>query len=328
MTDDLASRLRKLDAVSSLVMEREVADKLRALGWNAVHGFFYQDAESGKYREVDVSATIFSDAFEDVSVDEFNLTMVVECKSGTESNLIVVPYVSPGHVPPEMDLTPVITTRHRVMETIRSDLHGEIAEHFPVPDAIEANNTLWRRYNDFAASVELEEASIAPPRSSLLTTTYRETSGIKEKDTDNSVLWRAYLGVYSAITALESQFLQYASEKVCRTFHEVWDQERNIYKALSAAISCAFGLSQQYHPVIVTHARLWMLDDDNHLREVLQFRFLQVDSLGLPVRWIDVVNVNAFGAFAEAGTEHYRSRLEMMGLTAAQRLYSFLMEDR
>lgn len=333
MSESLRNQLRKSGAVDSLLTEKRVADQLRLRGWSTVHGFYYQDGETAKHREVDVAATL-SRSFEKGELfQEVRLDLVIECKSGVDSNIITTPYSIPGVIPSAVDLTPTISTIGRVVDRIKADLRGEISGRFVVPDAIEAYNRLLRRYSDFLAHDESGPLSvwISPPPVPYITTAYRETSGVKEKEIDNSVLWRAFQSVYSAIEALQHEYLSYVSGYIAQAFDDALSKKRDLWNALSLALACAIGMQTTYHPVIVTRAKLWALEEED-LVEIPLFRFLQVNSLGLPFRWVDVVRADTFPQYSARVTHHYQERLAALppdiDLSPAGMLFRFLTEEK
>jgi hypothetical protein len=332
MSESLRDQLGKSPAVSSLLTEQRVADQLRMRGWNTIHGFYYEDGESAKHREVDVAATIFRNFEEADLIEEIRLSLVVECKSGIESNIITTPYSAPDSIPSEIDMTPIISTAGKVVDRIKADLRGELSSRFVVPDAIEAYNRILRRYSAYLAHEDSGPLSIwiSPPRVPYVTTAYRETSGLKQKEIDNSVLWRAFQSVYSAIEALQAGFLLFASGYVGQVFDDALAEKRDVWNAISLALACAVGMQATYHPVIVTHAKLWALDEES-LVEIPQFRFLQVNSMGIPFRWVDVVRADTFAQYSAEVTHHYQERLaalpSQIELTPAGMLFQFLTEE-
>lgn len=112
--DELKLKLLESDGVNSLLSENRVASELRARGWTSVHGFYYEDAETKKHREVDVSATrtwLSGALTETTYFDSTTLNLLVECKNLRNSNLIFSEFVPPVHWMSEHYKTPMIFIR-------------------------------------------------------------------------------------------------------------------------------------------------------------------------------------------------------------------------
>src|SRR4051812_34210344 len=103
--DELREKLFTSEAVTSLLSESQLAEILRIHGWEAVHGFYYEDVETGKHREVDVSATrrwVVGTYGERYIFDTTTVNIVIECKSARESHLVFSDFVPPFKWFPEL----------------------------------------------------------------------------------------------------------------------------------------------------------------------------------------------------------------------------------
>lgn len=330
MEKTFRERLAQTEAVSSLLAEQRVAEALRTRGWQVVHGFYYRDSETNKYREVDVAGQVNWTFGEKGYYDDIRVRLVAECKSGKETNIVVAPFNPPdfieyGHASP-------ILSVGASGDAVRDALREEIRSTLPIPDSIEAYNRLIALSSTFSMSETILASYVLPPAAEHCGAAFREISGIKEKELDASVLWRSFQSVHSAVDALRSVNEEYIRGAVREAFHEDWQEHKNIYKALCAGFASGYGMVEAYHPLIITYANLWMLRD-GELESVDQFRFFQTSHAGVPFRWVDVVNTGALDTFIERTTFHYKEQVEMRAerldyKSTSLSLFCFLTEGK
>jgi hypothetical protein len=90
-SNELKDRILKSSAWQSLRQEQQVARVLTGLEWSVVHSAFYTDAETRKFREVDVIARqSWARAYRGQKIYG-QVFAVVECKSATGYHILVSP---------------------------------------------------------------------------------------------------------------------------------------------------------------------------------------------------------------------------------------------
>lgn len=328
---DLRQKLLGSDAVASLLSENRIAETLRALKWRPVQGFYYEDAATQKFREVDILATVTQFGFGEGTrlADAAAIELVVECKTLRETNIVFSDYAAPFdslrtlyRSPPEM-----VRGVHEgaILEVVASRLNALIG----APHSETMFERLLDRYQGFLRDKGVYSLVLLPPESENTASSYREIVGITEKNVDASVLWRAFQSVHSALAFLKEDARKSLCDQAAETLNSARDRNRTFYEAAALAIVNGFAHAYYFHPVLVTESKLWKLTSPG-ISQVNHFRFWQTDRRGMPFRWIDIVHLDAFQSFAERVGSYYRQALENLGYTNSRQslsdeLYSHLV---
>jgi hypothetical protein len=137
-------------------------------------------------------------------------------------------------------------------------------------------------------------------------TAFREINIGTEKDIENSVVWRAVQGVYSAAKSLKikdfDSFLSSISIEAMLAEANEYDR----INALSSAINRETLNVSLFHPIVVTNAELW-INEKEGLKKVDWCRLYQHNSRGEVGRWCDVVNSSNIDSYFKKVTDYYNS---------------------
>lgn len=304
----LEAKLLAGTAARSLIAEHVVAGRLTKLGWYAAHSSYYVDRVSGKPRETDVVARQFWTRHTADGDRKGTLHLIIECKTLKAWNLLFLPAKAPRF--PDHRLEHWLgweleLNADRVVDALlgtglsADEVKGALAE-------IDA----WSKALDREDRIPfLIEAPPAPHRA----TAFRETNIDSQKEEpSDSVLWRASQATFSAISSISESWFEkeIADVKFGLRLGDALGAVR-IQQAASW-LKDALRSSIHFHPIVVIEAELRMLRG-KRLKAVPWLR-LELRSIdGSPDRWVDVVNADAFNAYADELTKEYAKTMRAAG---------------
>ncbi len=153
---------------------------------------------------------------------------------------------------------------------------------------------------------------VSPAPALFSCSTFRETDTSKEKDLDNSVLWRAGQSVLSAVRSLENGYISRHLKNLSWAMEHAVSENRHPSPAAVEVLEQSVKHVSLFHPVVVIDARLWAIEQSS-VKEVPYFRFLQHDAEGTISWWFDVVNRDGFPEYTSKLTDHYHRWLVKVG---------------
>jgi hypothetical protein len=308
MNESLKEKLINSESLRSLCDETTIALSLSDLGWNATVGPTYTDAITNKVREIDVRGRRH---WATASKPKLNAKVTLLCESKRMDGFHLVFADSPAKVPSRL-----ISMAHAVWLGDPSRENDAMLVDILVNVGMKSNNC--DRFIDSLESISHPDGSslvrklMIPPFNGLPSaTTFRETCIEKEKDMDNSVLWRACQALKSVITACKKSIrtdiednLELAARfgKLNKTFI------RNFTEEYTRSVS----IIQIFHPVVVVDAKLWMVRAGT-LEQVPTCRFIQRSASDEEITWYDIVSRGEFDSYAKNMTKYYEHEFSSIG---------------
>ncbi|HXO29660.1 MAG TPA: hypothetical protein VOA80_20075 [Thermoanaerobaculia bacterium] len=301
-TVSLAHRIVDSDAFASLRREQRIHERFHALGWSSINGAYYRDAQSEKYREIDVLASRMWKRTYRYTEQLVRVRMVVEAKSIKGFHLLLG-----GHVSSDMGYD------HRFWPGNDYPLHERLRQALVKNDLLEvqvrwAMNQLEKlAFPGDSASVS--RLLIPPPPAPRSASTFRETNIHGTKELDSSVLWRASQSLSSAVKALKEELRDYhlgwmTAPLECSPKPLEGPPKGEDVADLRNSFRRQLGMVDIFHPIAVVEAHLWM-PVGSSVERVPSCRFLQLGSLGTPTWWVDIVDYEALPQFLKATTNYY-----------------------
>lgn len=263
-----------------------------------MHGYYYRDSDTDKYRELDVAASQF---WSRRGSRQRNYSVVVEilCEIKSIRDFHVVFASNSGEHP--------YTTGYfewfgyhekRLAATLdeagaSADVIARMLKYF--------QHTCYARGDEFGRATKM---FIHPPTADFCATVFRETNVGNEKELDSSVVWRATQAVFSAIDSTRESFLRHRFQEIADSI--AYARQAKLDVALSMVetdIEMGAEHVQVLHPVIVVDARMWALQNET-LEEIGVCRFLRRNHT-YEAPWCDIVTTaNAERYFREL-TQYY-----------------------
>ncbi len=289
--DNLKRKLLDSTAIKSIQQELDIYERFKKLGWHVQHSPYYLDTISGKFREVDIKARKYWLKQEDEEFS-FGINFVIECKSMNNYHIVLcnekdigfgrdleddwIGVDGPNNYPHTIQLLQKHNiTDSDIQETLK-DFHKHL---FP-------NGLI--RYIDY----RLESFDIP------VYCSFRETNIGTTKEMENSVVWKAYQGLYSVIRT-------YQKDSWVDIDYELYNIENEKYvstyesklKELKQTLYLASNHIEIIHPVLVVESKLWGLQGDD-MEELKYCRLLFQEMSGFD-KWIDIVNQKHLDEYLE-----------------------------
>jgi len=288
---DLRNRLIKSTAVNSLLQESKIYNLFKTLGWKVEHSPYYLDAETGKFREVDITARKYwskkkSEEF------SFGVNFIIECKSISNYQIIVSSELdyqagcnlennwigddSTDNYPKTIDLLKKHNIKNKDIQLTLRTFHK-----FLFPNGL-------IRYIDY----RLDSFDIP------VFNAFRETNIGTTKELENSVVWKASQSLNSCIQAHKSMVWEDIDYELYNIENEEFlsTYEDKLSELRQTLISSATHF-EYLHPVLVVESNLWELSQGK-LNELKYFRFVFQRLFDHEI-WIDVVSFDHLAEYLE-----------------------------
>jgi hypothetical protein len=304
----IEEKLRQSDAYRSLVMEKEVADRLALLGWGTTHSCFFKDCETGKLREVDIVAR--QRWRKKVAQGEklVRIHVMVECKSARDYHLLFTRDDAKGL---DMD--------HRVYaEWIGWD--GENTSRL-----MAELSTLGISSDDFSGlrgalvniaypkqTMSIGEFHFPPPAAPFYSSVFRETNTKNERDLDSSVLWRAGQSVLAAVAGFREETIQYHLGWISGGAELALKEGGNVIDEILSTYDTHSKMIDLYHPAVVIESPLWAVRGSK-LHQIKSCRLLRRERTGGIGDWFDVISRVDLDSYLSRITRFYSGRLKRAG---------------
>lgn len=311
--ETIKRKLLQSPAFLSLSAEQLVKEQLLLRKWRALHSTYYRDLETRKLREVDViGRQTWEHCEDDIKIA---LELIIEVKSAREFHLLFSPYDQPWEMSKlEVPVSPGQLMRDWVGVSRKPRLFERIFRRSTLSDsevALVREQANALAYPDGYAVIA--PLMIDPPPVKWNSSGFRELSLGKEKDLENSVLWRAGQSLMSTIRALKVARRRSRLNEA-RIFVEMEknETEPSLVHEVLDSLDQAFRAFDQFHPIVVIDSQLWYLSGTD-LQPIPWCRLILANSRGFPHFWFDVVNTGTFADYADQLTTAYTERLTESG---------------
>lgn len=292
----LPENLPRCHAVKSLLQEMELSATMKKYDWHVTDSPFYEDSNSGKFRELDIFGRKYYSCNEVAYC--FDIQLLVESKS-----------IEGYHV--------VLSNKDRFyscdLDTIRIDSEIEKGGKFKSflqgfqfsdNDILDLLNRMREEYYPKDSWV-FSKYSI--PFFQMLDCFYsfRETNIGGEKELSNSVIWKTSQELLSANEYIRNRQINnfYADIEYSLTKeNKVKDNDNKMipYSAMQRYLDQL----DLIYPIVVVNCPIWELFHDGKMQSKPYARLMQTDLYGVSTFWIDIVNKSHFSHYMEALTNH------------------------
>lgn len=292
----IEEKLASSEAFRTLRSELSAVEAMRTHGWAASHSPYYKDVVTGKLRELDAVGRRLWEKNRKPTKTLARVNLFVEVKSASDFHVLCAGAASDqqSFVSNEYWLGYCEETQRRVRQ------------------AVEEFGLSKTQSRDFLHQVE----QLCFPRHTMRTSAlrinplpaahcysaFRETNGDKEKELDNSVMWRAVSALRSAVASAREDMIEgfvgdlKVDLEISRRHNEA--PSTNLFTLEHRASTIDL-----YIPIVLIESRLWSAEGESP-EEIPWFRLLENDFIGSSQRWTDVVNQKHFEEYLSALTKH------------------------
>jgi hypothetical protein len=288
---NLEDKLLESLAVISLKQEFSIYNKFKEIGWRVEHSPYYLDTNSGKFREVDITARKYWSKNKKGKFS-FGVNFIIECKSMTNYHIVACNQLDNdlgsdlendwigNDATDNYPRTIKLLQKHEIKPVDIQETLKLFHKHlFP-------NMTI--RYLDY----RLDAFEIP------VFCAFRETNIGTTIELENSVVWKAYQSLYSVIRSyqessfddIDYEIFNIENEKYLSTYESKLEELRKTLILDSNHFEI-------FHPILVVESKLWELKNDN-LEELKYFRLL-FHEMSSNSTWIDIVDFNHLDEYIE-----------------------------
>lgn len=297
-SSELLTKLINSSAYRSIRAEQDVVACLRSHKWLASQSPFYRDSTTGKTREIDaVGIRSWEKKRKNDSISA-QTNLYIEVKSAKDSHLLL----SGSTKAPDQFKSneywigydeETIEAVSRMLDKVGFDnemtrkfLHGLEKTAFP------------------RDTMRTSELRVAPYPDVQCFSAFRETNIGADKDLDNSVLWRAFTALRSAVDSKKKQLIEHLISDLSLDIEVAQRDNDDPIDAGFFTIERRSSHIKFFHPIVVIDSMLWSVVDGQPI-ELPWFRFVQINSDGHVEWWCDVVNSSSFGKLSDSMTKYY-----------------------
>jgi hypothetical protein len=297
----IAEQIRDSEAVQSLFKERDVATQLIELGWNANHGYFYDDPETRKLRELDLHAQ--QHFREQAGQRLITINALVEVKTMRGYHVVFA-----GDRSTDSEFCNRAWLGYHVPELLEAASRAGLSRE----NVADLSALVERAMAEEHGESPLDGLCVEPPQAPFVGAAFRETNIGTAKDLDASVIWRGAHVTFSAIESLKAKFVDWEITDIVRgakmaTYHP------ELSNLLRIALPGRMRRVEIFHPLVLTSAHLWRCEDDS-VAEVPWVRWLRASTSGSA--WCDIVTAGAAQDYFSMLTDHYLSHCAHSGLVS------------
>ena len=301
MTGNIRTKLASSDAAQSLRMESSIADSFRSHNWPAQQGVYYTDADTGKFREIDVLSrhTLRRPVrTKGIGGPIINLYVLCECKSLSGLNILLKGGDVGSHE------TEVKSYWSGYEEHIRRTVDLTPKE---APYSNCNRDSLFSYYQRRAYPDEMELAyplTLTQPPVDLVATAFRTTKDGSDENRSKSQsidpVWNAIQSVLSSSRAVENRAINVADTN-SQIFRYGWNS-----KELAQRVAFFYDLELArriyFHPIIFSKARMFQIDEE--LKDVHTAR-LFIRNLNFDFEYIDLVSYDNASEYIDSMITHF-----------------------
>lgn len=302
--EELISKILKSEAFASLKLESQIKAVLEKYNWDCIQSPYFLDVESNKYRELDIIAGKrykFQSGNEELS-SEINL--LIESKSLSGYHILFDTKVKRDYIIEDtndiwmgMDsynnnkrLINILNKTESNLERKKEIIKFYENKYFRDEFSIFGNHRVTTFYD-----IDLM-------------TSFRETKLSNTKDLNNSVLWKAFQSLNSAVKGFEHNFWSNIEADLINFVNCI---EKYTEEVSSLEEYYLFQLKQYFklHKILVVDADLWVCNS-GEINSIKYCRLLQRELSGNLNTWIDVVNHKYFDEYSEKLSNFYELECE------------------
>lgn len=277
----VVQKLINSHAIHSLNLETMVYDKFKKLNWNVEHSPYFVDAETKKFREIDVTARKFWQSPKSIDLT-CAVNFIVECKTLKDYHIVA---------------------SNRLEHKVGTDLihcwigHDVYTNYSKTIELLTKNNIS----SDKIRSILKELNSFCYPKVTFrfyeynvksfdipVFNSYRETNIGTTKELDNSVVWKSFQSLYSCVEAYNSLVWEGIDYHLYDVQREDLLTEEEKAEELKDMLLLKAGHMKYIHPILVVESNLWEVADKKLKK--LKYMRLIFQKLFEEELWIDIVN--------------------------------------
>lgn len=308
MTGSIKEKLLGCPSIKSLRDETSIAKTLSSLGWHSTVGPVYFDVSTNKLREVDVRARR---SWVTKSENPIQVNVQLLCETKTMSGYHIIFADSPSQTPKSLLAMSYAVWAGNFGRENQDIMLESFTRAGIEQDSADRLIDSFRQISYPDGFERVQPFKTAPPDVPYSATTFKETSVDKEKELDNSVLWRASLVLNSVMESCRKHFDEETKlEFEFAAKHGVMNN--SFIETFAGAYQRRVSGLKLFHPVIVLDASLWMTSGDDII-ETSCCRLIQRSATDDAVLWYDVVTRDGFADYAKSVTEYYDNKFIRAG---------------
>lgn len=301
-TTDIVHILKNSEAYKSLRDEKTVASQLKKIGWKVVQSPYYLDDKTKKLREIDVIAS--KRWRKKTSGKDLTATVkiFVEVKSNSGFHILLSGMTNNSYS--------FGSNEHWMGYDNKSqDRIENMLSRFQMDNEDVLNFTHHIEKIAFPDyTMQTSELRLKPPQEKECFSAFRETNGKKEKDLDNSVLWRAALALQSSVTSSKEETNKSLVIDL-KTDLEVARRDNEDFTSNTSTIESHACSIDFYLPIVVSQSRIWS-SEAHEPRELKWARINQLDVYGDADNWFELVNILYLEEYLELRTKYFENEFE------------------
>ncbi len=296
---DIEEKIKNCQAVKSMLEEMRISSSMKALDWSVTDNPYYEDVESGKFRELDVFGRLGLELKSKELYYEFEL--LVESKS-----------VSNYHI--------LFSNSDRF---ITSDLDKDwLGDHIQKGSAVfSVLQQAGLSTNDIRILFEKVRSKFYPNESWIFADfqysffkkiesfySFRETNVGVVKELNNSVVWKSFQEPLTVNKSIRKRHLDNMLEDL-----QYYIEQQEGETPVDSAFECLQNYLTRItyiQPVLVVDGNLWKINVQGIVSSIPYARLLQTDLFGNNYFWIDIVNRKNFDTYIKAVTDHAKQYCE------------------
>lgn len=288
MNDALKNKLLKSDAVKSIQQETKVYDIFKQRDWKVRHSPFFIDSNSGKLREVDITARKYWQKKKEEHIS-LGIEFVVECKSINNYHVIANNSL-------DEDIGKDIESSWIGLDTY--DHYKRLIKIFEENKYEESMaQLLIDKIDGFCFPNGLSRFSQSKPLTFDIPifNSFRETNIGTTKEIEASVVWKSFQSLRSYIKAKDSLLwgnIEYTVKEYSNRLNILSDNSsiKNSIEGFIKEIKIAAKHIELTHPVLVVDCHLWELTNGG-LKNIPYMRLAFQQAFNMEM-WIDVVSID------------------------------------
>jgi hypothetical protein len=277
----IEQKLINSHAVNSLSLETLVYDKFKKLKWNVAHSPYYIDAETKKFREIDITARKYWRSPKSIDLT-CAVNFIVECKTLKDYHIIASNRLE-----------------HKVgTDLIHCWIGQDVYTNYSKSIELLTKNNIS---NDRIRNILKELNSYCYPEVTFrfyeynvtsfdipVFNSFRETNIGTTKYLDNSVVWKSFQSLYSCVDAYNSLVWEGIDYHLYDVERENLLNEEERAEELKKMLLLKAGHMIYLHPILVIESNLWEVV--NKKLKKLKYLRLIFQKLFEDELWIDIVS--------------------------------------
>lgn len=299
-------KLAQSDAYHSIRAEHTTFNILNAHKWKPIHSPYYKDMISGKLRELDLTGRqIWCKDIENHKLIA-RIHIYVEIKSASAFHILCAGETAqrsfgqneywPGYCDEtKLKVQSTLDSFGISLSKSRDYLH-------------ELDKLIFPKSTMLTAPIRIQ-----PMPADQCYSAFRETDTNKEKDLDNSVLWRAISTLNSAINSAKSESINKLLSDFTLELEMCRRKKADLTLSLGSIKSSSRAIDF-YIPLVLIESRLWSALN-HEPEEIPWFRFVQNNTFGASGNWTDVINSKYLDTYLSALSKYLEETFSERDMT-------------